>query len=313
MEYVTLGQSDMKISVITHGCMELGGGFGGRYWEVKDKKDNIRLLQTALDSGINIFDTAEVYGDGNSESIVGEALKDHRHRCLIATKVSPEHLREKDVRTSVENSLKRLGTDTIDLLYIHWPNQDVPLCETLSAFEQMKKEGMIRGIGVSNFDLPKLKEAASIVQIDAFQMEYHLLEWEGKEEILDFCKDKRISVFTYNSMAKGILTGAFHLGQTTLSPNDFRRTNPLFFDENLQEERKLILLLQEIAKEYSVSISQVSLAFLLQDVRISSAIVGTQNEQHFLDNIAAVKLRLPSERINQLRRMSQAVISNLQT
>lgn len=311
MQYVELGKSGRKVSVITHGCMELGGGFGGLHWEAADKKENIRLLHMALDQGINLFDTAEVYGDGNSEKIVGEAMRDRRSRCLIATKVSPEHLGKSEVRTAVENSLRRLETDYIDLLYIHWPNADIELGDTLGVFEQMKREGNIGGIGISNFSLMQLREAILIAPIDAFQMEYNLLEWKGKEELLICCQEKNITVFTYNSMAKGILSGVFHSKKAKLPPNDFRSKKLLFKEENLKAERELIFILEEVAKEHSASLPQISLAWILSDRRIGSAIVGTQKLAHFLENLETVRLKLSQEQVDLLTKTSEAVIGKM--
>ena len=149
MKYTNLGKTNIKISQITHGCMELGGG----PWETLDKTHNIKLLEKAFDLGINSFDTAEIYGNGNSEKIVGEALKSKRKDTIIATKVAREHLSYSDTIKACEDSLKNLQTDYVDLLYVHWPSYDVPVEETMKAFNELKKSGKIRAIGVSNFSI----------------------------------------------------------------------------------------------------------------------------------------------------------------
>lgn len=311
MKYVELGRSGIQISQITHGCMELGGGFSGLNWKVEEKETNIRLLRLALENGINIFDTAEVYGDGNSEKIVGEALKEVRDKCLIATKVSPDHLDKQGVKTAAENSLRRLDTEYIDLLYVHWPNADIPMEETMEAFNQLKKEGKIRSIGVSNFNLEQLTTAQKLAQIDALQIEYNLLEQKNKEELIDLSNKNQISVFCYNSIAKGILSGAFHFGGKTLSADDFRNNKPLFSAANLENEKPLMELLKNVAGNHDASISQIALAWMLQGDRISSAIVGTQNEKHFLGNIAAVDIELTKEEMVQLNQVSKETIDAL--
>lgn len=311
MEYSKLGRSDIMVSRITHGCMELGGGFGGLNWKVEEKETNIRLLRLALEKGINTFDTAEVYGNGNSERIVGEALQGVRSRCIIATKVSPEHLDQAGVRTATENSLKRLGTEYIDLVYIHWPNSLIPMEETMEAFGKLRREGKIRAIGVSNFGIAELTKAHELIDVDALQIEYNLLEQEGKEELLAFCKEKQTSVFCYNSVAKGILTGAFHFDGKVLAPDDFRNLKPLFSSGNLEAERPLLLLLKDVAGRLGISVSQASLAWLLADSRISAAIVGTQKEGHLMDNIEAGEVHLPEEDRKRLNEVSLEVIASL--
>ena len=307
MKYTTLGKSGITISRVTHGCMELGGG----RWKVMDRDHNIRLLRTALEQGITSFDTAEGYGAGNSESIVGEALKERRHDCVIETKVLPEHLRPADVRKAAEGSLKRLGTDYIDLLYVHWPNADIPLEETLGEFAKLKEEGKIRAIGVSNFDLALMKRAASITQIDALQPEYNLLQRKIESGVLEFCRQNQISVLSYNSVAKGILTGAFHFNGAKLDPEDFRNEKPLFSGENMQIELPLLNLLRDIAEAHKATISQIAAAWVLAQKGMSSAIIGTQNLTHFIENIGANDIELTDEELEELDKTSGEVIKKL--
>lgn len=307
MKYERLGKSDIMISRITHGCMELGGG----PWNVMEREHNIELLRMALDQGITTFDTAEGYGGGNSECIVGEALKSKREKCVIATKVLKENLHAADVRKAAEGSLRRLGTDYIDLLYVHWPNEQIPLEETLEAFNTLKAEGKIRSIGVSNFSLKQLKEAVKLAQIDALQPEYNLLQREIETGLLEFCAENKISVLSYNSVAKGILTGAFHFYGAKLDEMDFRNQKPLFSAENMEHELPLLQLLQNIASEHQATISQVAAAWVLAKNGMTSAIIGTQNKKHFLENIHAIDLELSEKEMTELDEMSSGVISRL--
>ncbi len=307
MKYTKLGKTDITISRITHGCMELGGG----RWKVLDKEHNIRLLKTALEHGITTFDTAEGYGAGASERIVGEALKEDRHNCIIATKVLPEHLHAADVRNCAEESLKRLDTDYIDLLYVHWPNAKIPLDETLGEFDRLKEEGKIRAIGVSNFNLDLMKKAVQITQIDALQPEYNLLQRDIESGVLQFCEENRISVLSYNSVAKGILTGAFHFKGAKLDTEDFRNEKPLFSAENMVKELPLLNLLKDIARTHNATVSQTAAAWVLRQKGMSSAIIGTQNLSHFIENIEAIDLELTIEEMDQLDKISKEVISKL--
>lgn len=307
MKYTKLGKTDIRISRITHGCMELGGG----RWKTMDKETNIRLLHTALDHGITTFDTAEGYGAGTSERIVGEALKGKRQECVIATKVLKEHLHAADVRKAAEGSLRRLGTDYIDLLYVHWPNDEIPIEETMGEFAKLKQEGKIRAIGVSNFSIAQLQAAMQVTTIDALQPEYNLLTRNIENGLLTFCQDNQISVLTYNSIAKGILSGAFHFGGVKLDAEDFRNEKPLFSAHNLQAEAPLLKVLQKTAQAHGATISQIAAAWVMAQEGVSSAIIGTQNEKHFVENLESVDICLGEEEVRQLSDVSSSVISQL--
>jgi myo-inositol catabolism protein IolS len=307
MKYTELGKSGIIISRVTHGCMELGGG----RWKVMDKQHNIGLLKTAFEYGVTAFDTAEGYGAGASELIVGEALKDIRNHCVIATKVLPEHLHARDVRKAAEDSLRRLGTDYIDLLYIHWPNTSISLEETLGEFDRLKEEGKIRAIGVSNFSLELMTQAVHITRIDALQPEYNLLQRDIEAGVLNFCEENRISVLSYNSVAKGILTGAFHFYGAKLDEEDFRNLKPLFSEANRKTEQPLLDALKDIAKEHSATISQVAAAWVLAQKGMSSAIIGTQNYKHFTENIEAIDIILTEMELSRLSDISKSVIGKL--
>lgn len=307
MKYTKLGKTEITISKITHGCMELGGG----RWKVLDREHNIALLRTAMEQGITTFDTAEGYGAGNSEIIVGEALKENRRNCVIATKVLPDNLHAVDVRKAAEGSLKRLGTDYIDLLYVHWPNKNIPIEETLGEFAKLKQEGKIRAIGLSNFSLVQIKQAMLITQIDALQPEYNLLQRDIESGLLEFCAQNQISVLSYNSIAKGILTGAFHFYGAKLDEADFRNEKPLFSTANMQIELPLMNLLKDFAQVHKVSVSQVATAWVLAQNGMSSAIIGTQNPKHFIENIGAIDLSLTAAELKDLDKTSREVISQL--
>jgi len=307
MNYAKLGQTGIEVSRLTFGCWELGGG----WWEKAEDEVNIKLLQTAFDRGVNSFDTAEAYGDGHSETIVGLALAGKRKECVLATKVSKDHLRRDDLRRAVEKSLQRLRTDYLDLYYVHWPNPEIPLQETMTEMSRLKEEGIIRAIGVSNFSLSLLQQAQEYAQVDAIQPEYSLLQREIEGGLLPYCREQSIAVMAYSPLTKGILTGAFHFGNAKLKEDDFRRSRRFFLPEHLEKEKELLLLLKEIAEAKGVSISQVALAWLLAQPGLTSAIVGTQNERHLLDNLQATGLQLSQEELAKLDRMSRKVIASL--
>ena len=305
MKYTSLGKSGITISRITHGCMELGGG----PWETRDDAHNIKLLHTAFDHGVTTFDTAESYGGGHSEEVVGQAFRGMRDRVVLCTKVSREHLHKADVIAACEGSLRRLGTDYIDLYYIHWPNADIAIEETMEAFNLLKQQGKIRAIGVSNFNKSQMEAVCRCAQLDGLQPEYNLLTRGIEAEDLPFCAANDVSVLTYNSIAKGILSGAFHFGGKVVT--DFRTAKPLFQPDALQKETPLLVLLRDVAATHGVTLSQVAIAASLAHAGVSSTIVGTQNEQHFLDNLAAAELTLSESELTAIDETSARVIATL--
>ncbi len=307
MKYERLGKTDLNVSRITYGCWELGGG----PWELTSDQTNIRALQVAFDNGMTSFDTAEGYGDGHSEEIVGKALATRRRECVIATKVSPKHLRAADVRASLEASLRRLATDTVDLYYIHWPNVEIPIEETMSELNKAREQGLIRAIGVSNFSLEQLKRATELGRIDAFQPEYSLLQRDIERGLLDYCRASSISVLSYSSVAKGILAGAFHLGGTALKKEDFRAKRRLFLEGQFEKEAELIQVIKEIAESKGATLSQIAIAWLLHQRGLTSAIAGTQNEKHLLENIGAADVALSAREIERLTSTSTKVLKTL--
>ncbi|MDR0998979.1 MAG: aldo/keto reductase [Treponema sp.] len=307
MDYVNLGKTDTKVSKITFGCWEMGGA----QWVHTSDENNDRAINVAFDNGVTAFDTAEGYGNGHSEEVLGRALADKRDKCFIATKVAPDHLRARDIRNSITASLKRLGTDYVDLYYIHWPNKDIPLEETMGEMSRLKKEGLIKAIGVSNFNVSLLRQALVIDRIEAVQNEWSLLQRDIEKEMEAFCVEQHISIMSYSSIAKGILTGAFHFGGTKLPEDDFRFSRRLFLPDHLEEEKPLLNIMKEIAKNKHILISQLAISWLLHKNSLCSAIVGTQSEKHFLENIESLKVSLSPEDIASLDTLSAKTLARI--
>jgi aryl-alcohol dehydrogenase-like predicted oxidoreductase len=305
MNYVNLGKTDMKISRITFGCWEMGGS----QWVHTGDENNIRAISVAFDNGITAFDTAEGYGKGHSEEVLGKVLADKRDKCFIATKVSPDHLRAQDIRNSITGSLKRLGTDYVDLYYIHWPNKDIPLEETMGEMSRLKKEGLIKAIGVSNFNVALLRQALAIDRVEAIQNEWSLLQRDIENELESFCVEQQVSIMSYSSIAKGILTGTFHFGGAKLAEDDFRFPRRLFQPDHLEKEKPLLNTMKEIAEGKHILISQLAISWLLHKKSLCSAIVGTQSEKHFMENIESLKVSLSSDDISSLDAISAKVLT----
>ncbi|MBP1932185.1 aldo/keto reductase [Ammoniphilus resinae] len=307
MRYRKLGKTNIEISEITFGCWELGGG----QWEKQSDEVNIEAIQKAFELGIHTFDTAEGYGKGHSEEVVRTALDGKRKDCIISTKVSPEHLKPEDVRASAEKSLKRLGTDYLDIYYIHWPNKEIQLEQTLSEFNKLKEEGLIRAIGVSNFSIDQLREAVKYAQIDVIQPEYSLLHRGIEKEIVPFCEEHSIGIMSYSSLGKGILTGVYHNGKAQIKDTDFRRQRRLFLPEHLEQEKPLIEALTGLAEAKNVTLGEIAISWLLHQRAMTSAIVGTQNIKHLTQNVKAVEVELTADEQQQLSDISTRVLQGI--
>lgn len=305
MRYVQAGAA-LPISRISFGCWELGGG----QWEKESDEVNLKVLEEALNLGINSFDTAEGYGNGHSEEILGQALSSvPRGQCFIATKVAPNHLAGADLERSLEKSLRRLRTDYVDLYYVHWPNPEIPLAETMRALSRLKEQGLIRSIGVSNFSLDQLQQALEVARIDAIQPEYSLLCRSIEGDMVPFCIEHDISIFSYSSIAKGILTGLYHQDPSPLKSSDFRAQRRLFLPEHLALETPLVEAVRTIAQRREVSMAQVAINWLLLQPKMTSAIVGTQSLTHLRDNVKAVDWELSVAEVQHLDAISRSVLA----
>jgi len=307
MDYINLGKTDSKVSKIGFGCWEMGGS----QWELVSDEVNIKAVHKALDAGITNFDTAEAYGNGHSEEVLGKALEGKRKDIFLATKVAKNNNHPRDLRNSIINSLKRLQTDYVDLYYIHWPNPDVPVEDTMGEIVKLQEEGLVKHIGVSNFDLTLLKTAMKIGRVEVIQNEYSLLHRGLEKEIFPFCIENSISVMSYSSIAKGILTGIFHFGGVKLKENDFRFTRRLFLPAHIKAETELLEVMKNIADSHQATCSQIALAWLFSKKGLVSALVGTQSEKHFYENIGALNVSISSQDITLLDKISAKVIAEI--
>ena len=206
MEYRKLGNTDMKVSVLALGCWPFAGG---STWGHQDDNDSIAAVHAALEAGINFFDTAEAYGEGRSESVLGQGLAGRRNEAIVATKVFANHLAPDEVIAACERSLRHLGTDYIDLYQIHWPNHDVPLEETVGALEKLKQQGKVRAIGVSNFGVGDLSEMLSLTECQSNQLPFSLLWRVIEREIQPLCVESHTSLICYSPLSQGLLTGRY--------------------------------------------------------------------------------------------------------
>ena len=263
MRYVRLGKDGPRVSEIGIGMWQAGGKNWGK--DVRDA-DCRKAMERAVGLGINLVDTAEVYGDGHSEEVVGRAIKDvGRDNVFLATKVSGDHLRAADVEKACRASLKRLQVREIDLYQVHWLAlwDQVPLRETMKALEKLQREGRIRHIGVSNFSAWDLEEARSHLSrgdIVSDQVQYSLVHREIEKELLGYCRKEGIGILAWSPMARGMLTGKYHAGRR---PTDgVRSEDSLFKPQNLRATRPLLAALREVGKAHAKTPAQVALAWL---------------------------------------------------
>lgn len=294
MEYVNLGKSGLKVSVIGLGTWQ----FGSRGWgwgKEFSKEHAVSTTRRALDMGINFVDTAEIYGGGTSEEVIGEAIRDRRKEVVIATKIWPTHLTPGGVRKAAERSLRRLNISEIELYQVHWPNPLVPIKSTMRAMEKLIEEGKIRNIGVSNFGLGALKraqEALASHEIVSNQMHYSMLHRGVEKNLLPYCKRENISIIAYSPLAQGVLTGKY--GSNRRSPGGVRVVNIHFSSINLKRSARLVETLRDIAAKKGKTVSQVALNWLLKEPNVIP-IPGAKSPSQLEENTGAADWRLTSD------------------
>jgi myo-inositol catabolism protein IolS len=294
MEIRALGTSKIKISAIIMGTWQAGKDM----WVGIDDVESTKAMRAAYGAGITTFDTAEVYGNGHSERIVGKALHDVRDRVVIATKVFSNHLKYNQVIDACHRSLKNLNTDYIDLYQIHWPPgsfgaKKVSLEETMRAMTTLKTQGKIRAIGVSNFSRPQMEEAAEYGRIDSLQPPYSLFWRKVENDALPYCRENQITVLAYSSLAQGLLTGKFGPDHK-FARGDHRFKNKLFQPENYKRVHEALEKLRPIAAANHITLGQLALAWLISRPGVC-AIAGARNAEQSVQNAAAGNARLPAK------------------
>lgn len=287
---------------------------GKQMWTGIDDGEIMKALRAALDAGITAFDTAEVYGNGHSERILGKVLKGVRDQVVYATKVFTNHLKYQDVIEACRRSLKNLQTDHIDLFQIHWPagsfgSKKVPIEETMGAMNDLKKEGKIRAIGVSNFSRSQLEEASGFARIDSLQPPYSLFWRHVERDAMPYCLENDITILAYAPMAQGLLTGKF--GPDHRFPEgDHRAGNRLFQGENLDRAQKALDMLRPIAEQKGVTLGQLALAWVCAQPH-SCAIAGARNAIQVRQNAGAADISLSDEELEALDRIGRTVSDRL--
>lgn len=315
MEYRQLGQSDLYVSTLCIGCWVFSGGG----WGEQPEADSIATVHAALDYGVNFFDTAESYGDGISEEVLGKALVGRRDKAIVATKVSPHNALPATLRAHLEASLRRLQTDYVDLYIIHWPLQGHPLAPTLASLDDLKQEGKIRAIGVSNFGPQNLAEALETgIRIDANQCGYNLITRAVEYEVLPICRANKISLTAYMPLMQGILAGKWatvdEIPPFRRRTRHFRGDRPGTRHGGPGAEEELMMALDElraVAAELGRPMADVALAWLLAQDGVASVIAGARRPDQVERNACGVELELSAEVIARLNAASEPIKQKL--
>lgn len=303
MQQRKLGANGPQVSAIGLGCM----GMSDFYSTAQDEKESIATLHRALELGVTLLDTADMYGPHTNELLLGKAIKGKREQVFLATKFGivrdPANPNARGVcgkpdyiRSAVEGSLTRLGTDVIDLYYQHRIDPTVPIEETVGTLAELVQEGKIRYIGLSEASATTLERAHRVHPITALQSEYSLWTRDMEAEILPTCERLGIGFVPYSPLGRGFLTGAIH-SPDDLAADDFRRTNPRFSGENFGKNLQLVEKINQLAQEKQVTPSQLALAWVLAQGEHIVPIPGTKRRRYLEENVAALDVTLTKEEL----------------
>ena len=299
MHYRQLGQSDLKLSTIGFGSWAIGGGDWKFGWGNQDAREAIDAIIAAVDLGINWIDTAAVYGGGQSEELVGQALKElgPARRPIVATKCGrvmrdPETidkvLKRESIIAECDASLKRLGVDCIDLYQMHWPEPDEDIEEGWRTLVELKRQGKVREIGVSNHSVEQLKRLQAIHPVCSLQPPYSLIVPDAEQQLLPYCGEQKIGVVTYSPMYKGLLSGKFTADRATALPeSDHRSRDPRFQPPQIEKHLRLVEGLRALANEHNRIVAELAIAWVLRRPEVTSAIVGARRPSQVAETVNA--------------------------
>jgi aryl-alcohol dehydrogenase-like predicted oxidoreductase len=322
MEYRKLGQSEIEVSVIAFGAWAIGGWL----WGGSDAKDAVEAIGTAIDSGMTTIDTASVYGFGLSEELVAKAIKGKRDRVQVLTKFGMSwegskgyfffdttnndgkdtkiyrYASKEKVISDCEDSLRRLGTDYIDLFQIHWPDPTTPVSETMEALEILVSSGKIRAGGVCNYSVELTKEAREKFPIASNQVPYSMVNRKIEQDLVPWCVENNLGILAYSPLQRGLLAGKIKQGHK-FNEGDNRPSTPYYREPNLSNIIKFLDDIKPIAEGHNVTLAQVVLNWTIRQPGITCALAGARNPSQVLDNLGATLFKLSAgeiEKINSL-------------
>jgi aryl-alcohol dehydrogenase-like predicted oxidoreductase len=330
MQYREIGKSGIQASTVALGAWAIGGWM----WGGQDDSDSIRTIQTAIDQGINLIDTAAIYGFGHSEEVVGRAIAGRRQEVVLATKCGLRwegseprqgdfyfssnakgleessdaayqvyrYLGPDSIREEIEASLRRLNVETIDLYQTHWQETTTAIEDTMDALVRLREEGKIRAIGVSNANVEQIQKYLARGTVDSDQEQYSMLDRKLESSNLPFCRKRKISFLAYSPLANGLLTGKIGADRE-FGEGDLRRSHPRFSLENRKRVDSMLDELRPIAGGRNVTLAQLVIAWTLAQPGVTHALVGARNNEQALANAAAGDLELTREEVESIARI----------
>ena len=297
-----LGSSDLDITTVGFGAWAIGGGDWEFGWGPQDDDESIAAIHRALELGVNWIDTAAAYGFGRSEEVVGRALEGLAQRPYVFTKASllddgtgrvRHSLKRDSILREAEASLKRLGVDAIDLYQIHWPIPEDDIEEGWAAMAELKERGLVRHIGVSNFDTAQLRRIREIAPVETIQPPYSLIDRGAEPELLPFAEREDIGVIVYSPMGSGLLTGSITPERiTAMADDDWRKTDPRFTEPRLSHHLAIAARLREVADRHNTTPGAVAVAWTLRNPAVDGAITGFRRPAQVDPILAAANLEL---------------------
>ena len=317
MKLRKLGRSDLHLTPVGLGTWAMGGGDWKFGWGPQDDAQSIRTIHEALDLGVNWLDTAPVYGLGHCEDIVGRALKELKgprpilstkcERCWDEERQIIPRLKRASIRREIEDSLRRLGVDVIDMYQIHWPQPDEDIEEGWSAVAELVKEGKVRYAGVSNFSVAQLKRIQPIHAVTFLQPPYSMLNRSIEAELLPYCEENDIGIIAYSPMQKGLLSGKVTQEWAAALPaDDHRRADPQFNEPLLTKNIALAKGLAEIAHRYGRNSAELAIAWVLRQARVTAAIVGARKPGQIKETVFGGKFAIKPEDLARIDALLQA-------
>jgi aryl-alcohol dehydrogenase-like predicted oxidoreductase len=316
MDTVRLGMTGLEVTPVAFGTWQLGGD-----WGAFDEDQAIAAIRHARDLGINFFDTAQAYGFGTSERLLGRALRDdldtRREEVVLATKgglrIDEQRGLVRDsspawLRRGVDESLGNLGVDYIDLYQVHWPDPATPLAETAEALGDLVWEGKIRHVGVSNFSVAEMTEFARTRRGETLQPPYHLFRREAEADLLPYSREHDVGVLVYGTLAHGLLAGAMD-PSTTFAADDWRAHSPLFEGETFERNLSTVAELERFARDRGHTVSQLAIAWTLANPSVDVAIVGSRHARHIEDSIGALEIELSPEDMAEIDSLMSAAVA----
>ncbi len=320
-----IGRSGVKASAVGLGTWAIGGWM----WGGTDERESIAAIQASLDAGVTLIDTAPAYGLGRSEEIVGKALAGRRDKAIIATKCGlvwhtdkGRHFFDQDgkpvhrylgrdaIRHEVEQSLKRLGTDYIDLYITHWQDPTTPIEETMAALEELRQAGKIRAIGASNVGRGELEQYIAIGGLDAIQERFSMIDREIEADLLPLTRRNGVATLSYSSLALGLLSGGIG-PERIFSGDDQRRDNPRFSVGNREKVAAFAKTIWPIAEKHGATIAQIVIAWTLEQEGVTFALCGARNPGQALDNARAGTIRLDQDDLSTIDAAIAAKLANM--